>query len=37
VKESYRRYLENRLRERFDLEGTPVRLNLRARRSKEGT
>jgi len=36
VKESYRRYLENRLRERFDLEGTPVRLNLRARRSKEG-
>lgn len=35
VKESYRRYLENRLRERFDLEGTPVRLVLRARRSKE--
>jgi GTP-binding protein len=35
VKESYRRYLENRLRERFDLEGTPVRLLLRARRSKE--
>jgi GTP-binding protein len=36
VKESYRRYLENRLRERFDLEGAPVRLQLRARRSKEG-
>ncbi|HSJ95650.1 MAG TPA: ribosome biogenesis GTPase Der [Myxococcota bacterium] len=36
VKESYRRYLENRLRERFDLEGTPVRLQLRARRSKDG-
>jgi len=35
VKESYRRYLENRLREHFDLEGTPVRLQLRARRSKE--
>lgn len=35
VKESYRRYLENRLRERFDLEGTPIRLQLRARRSKE--
>jgi len=35
VKESYRRYLENRLRERFDLEGAPVRLQLRARRSKE--
>mgnify|MGYP005853324527 CR=1 FL=1 len=36
VKESYRRYLENRLRERFELEGTPVRIQLRARRSKEG-
>lgn len=36
VKESYRRYLENRLRERFDLEGAPIRLQLRARRSKEG-
>jgi len=35
VKESYRRYLENRLRERFDLEGAPVRLQLRARRSTE--
>jgi GTP-binding protein len=35
VKESYRRYLENRLRERFDLEGAPVRLQLRARRGKE--
>jgi GTP-binding protein len=31
VKDSYRRYLENRLRERFELEGTPVRLQLRAR------
>ena len=31
VKESYRRYLENRLRERFGLAGTPVRLQLRAR------
>jgi GTP-binding protein len=36
VKDSYRRYLENRLRERFALEGTPVRLLLRARRSKDG-
>ncbi len=36
VKESYRRYLENRLRERFELEGAPIRLQLRARRSKEG-
>jgi len=31
VQPSYRRFLENRLRERFDLEGTPVRLQLRAR------
>jgi GTP-binding protein len=28
---SYRRFLENRLREAFDLRGTPVRLRLRAR------
>jgi GTP-binding protein len=34
VKESYRRYLENRLRERFDLEGTPLRIQLRGRREK---
>ena len=27
--ESYRRYLENSLRERFDLAGTPIRVNLR--------
>ncbi len=31
VMESYRRYLENRLRERFHLAGTPVRLVLRGR------
>jgi GTP-binding protein len=31
VAPSYRRFLENRLRERFDLRGTPVRLRLRAR------
>lgn len=31
VQESYRRFLENRLREDFDLRGTPVRLRLRAR------
>jgi GTP-binding protein len=31
VQASYRRFLENRLRESFDLEGTPVRLRLRAR------
>lgn len=31
---SYLRYLENRLREAFDLEGTPVKLLLRARNRK---
>lgn len=31
VKDSYRRFLENRLREQFDLAGTPVRLSLRTR------
>jgi GTP-binding protein len=31
VKTAYRRFLENRLREAFDLVGTPVRLRLRAR------
>ena len=34
VQPSYRRFLENRLRERFDLAGTPVRLRLRKRRSE---
>jgi len=31
VKPAYRRFLENRLRDHFDLVGTPVRLRLRAR------
>jgi GTP-binding protein len=31
VQESYRRFLENQLRSRFDLEGAPIRLRLRAR------
>jgi len=31
VQPSYRRFLENRLRERFDLEGAAVRIRLRAR------
>jgi len=31
VQPAYRRFLENRLREAFDLEGTPVRPRLRAR------
>ena len=32
IQESYRRFLENRLRESFDFDGTPVRLRLRSRR-----
>jgi GTP-binding protein len=35
IKESYRRYLENRLREAFDLEGVPLRLRLRSRHRTE--
>ena len=31
IQTSYRRFLENRLRECFDLEGTPIRIRLRAR------
>jgi GTP-binding protein len=31
VESSYRRYLENRLREAFDLEGIPIRIRLRSR------
>ena len=31
VQASYKRFLENRLRESFDLDGTPVKLRLRAR------
>jgi GTP-binding protein len=31
VQPAYRRFLENRLRESFDLRGTPVRFRLRAR------
>ena len=33
---SYRRYLENRIRSVFGLEGTPVRMIIRERESKEG-
>jgi GTP-binding protein len=35
VQASYRRFLENQLRERFDLEGTPVRLRLRTRSERK--
>jgi GTP-binding protein len=34
VQPSYRRFLENRLREQFDLEGVPIRIRLRARHDK---
>jgi GTPase len=32
---SYQRYIENRLREEFGFEGTPIRIHVRARRRKE--
>jgi GTP-binding protein len=32
---SYTRYLENRLREEFGFEGTPIRMHVRARRRRE--
>ena len=32
---SYRRFLENRLREEFGFEGTPIRLQVRARRARK--
>ncbi len=31
IRPAYRRFLENQLRERFALEGTPIRLRLRKR------
>jgi GTP-binding protein len=36
VQPAYRRFLENRLRERYDLAGVPVRLRLRKRSKGEG-
>jgi GTP-binding protein len=33
---SYRRYLENRLRDAFGFAGTPIRILLRARKPGEG-
>jgi GTP-binding protein len=33
---SYQRYLENRLRDEFGFEGTPIRIHVRARRGKTG-
>jgi len=35
IQASYRRFLENRLREAFGFEGVPLRLSLRARRAPE--
>ncbi len=34
IKESYLRYLMNRMRETFDFEGTPVRIYIRLRKKK---
>ena len=34
IQESYKRYLENRLRESFGFEGVPIRVRLRARREE---
>jgi GTP-binding protein len=34
---SYQRYLQNRLRQEFGFEGTPIRLHVRARRRSEGS
>jgi predicted GTPase len=34
VKDSYLRYLEKRLRDRFGLAGSPIRIGLRGRREK---
>jgi GTP-binding protein len=35
VQSSYRRFLENRLRERFGFDGIPIRLRLRPRSRKD--
>jgi GTP-binding protein len=32
VPSSYKRYLQNQLRERFEFEGTPLKLHFRERR-----
>ena len=34
VDDNYERYLENRLREAFELEGTPIRLKFRRKDEK---
>jgi GTP-binding protein len=35
IQTSYRRYLENQLRETFDFAGTPIKLSFRARRKQD--
>jgi len=34
---SYQRYIENKLRDEFGFEGTPIKLHVRARRRSEGS
>ena len=36
VNDTYKRYIENRMREKFDFKGTPVRLRFRAKASDRG-
>ncbi len=36
VSDSYRRYIENRMRAKFGFEGTPIRLHFRAKTSSNG-
>lgn len=36
VNDTYRRYIENRMRESFDFKGTPIRLHFRSKTRDEG-
>ena len=36
VDDTYRRYIENRMREAFDLAGTPIRLRFRNKKKEDG-
>jgi GTPase len=35
VNDNYRRFIENRLRDEFELEGTPIRLNFRRKEAQK--